>query len=192
VIAAEICALLAFAAVRNHDKVGMLIYTDTVEKFVPIKKGRSHVLRVIREILYHRSRHRGTSLKSALEFLQKAIRRQAVIFVISDFLDEGFEKPLKILGRKHDVIAIHLVDPRERSLPSCSLLEMEDLETGKCVLVDTRSRKFREHYAQTASKREEQINRLFRSCSVDKVEIATGGSYAEPIMKLFREREMRR
>lgn len=190
-ITAEVCALLAFSAIRNNDKVGLVIYTDRIEKFVPIKKGRSHALRVIREMLYYEPKRKATNLHAALEHVQKSLKRSAVIFVVSDFLDAGFEKPLKILSRKHDLIAIQLIDPREQELPARGIFEFEDLETGETMLVDTRSDKLRSDFRKLYQTRQEALNRLFRSIQVDKVSIVTNQSYTEPIMKLFRERERR-
>jgi len=191
-ICAEICALLAFSAIRNNDKVGLLIYTDEVEKFVPIKKGRSHALRVIREILYYQPRKQETNLKNALDHLQKALKRSAVIFIVSDFLDSGYEKPLKVLAKKHDVIAIQLIDPREESLPASGLIQLEDAETGEVMLVDAHSKQIRQEYERLSKVRREQIDRLFQSLRIDKVSIDTTKSYVDPIMKLFRKREKRK
>ncbi|PIQ87262.1 MAG: DUF58 domain-containing protein [Candidatus Omnitrophica bacterium CG11_big_fil_rev_8_21_14_0_20_45_26] len=191
-IAAEICALLAFSAIRNNDKVGLLIFTDEIEKIVPIKKGRSHALRVIREILFYEPKRKKTNLKAALEHLQKSLRRNAIIFIVSDFMDDGYEKPLKVLGRKHDVIAIRLVDPREKKLPRSAMLELEDAETGEKVLVDTRSKQICDAYQRHFEERFLRLNRLFRSIGIDRVDIQTDGSYTEPLIKLFREREKRK
>ena len=134
-IAAELAALLAFSAVKNNDKVGLLIYTDQIEKFVPPKKGKSHVLRVVREVLYHQPKARRTNLRTALEHLYHILTRSAVIFIISDFLDRGYEKAFKVLHQKHDLIALQIIDPRERELPSCGWMELEDGETGETILV---------------------------------------------------------
>lgn len=191
-VTAEICALLAFSAIRNNDKVGLLIFTDQVEKFVPIKKGRSHALRVIREILYYQPKGRRTNLRVALEHLQKTLKRSAVIFVVSDFLDEGYEKPLKVLSRKHDLIAIQLIDPREQALPSSGIVQFEDSETGETLLIDTRSKKIREGFSQLYENRQKKITKMFQSMRVDKIDILTNQSYSEPIMKFFRKRERRK
>ena len=188
-IAAEICALLAFAAIKNNDKVGLLIYTDQVEKFVHLKKGKSHALRVIREILYLQPTGRKTSLKVALEHLQKVLKRSAIIFIVSDFIDSGYEKPLKVLNRKHDLIAIHLVDPRERTLPPKGIIELEDAETGESLLLNLSSGKTRTEYERLQKDRFEKTNRLFQSIGIDKVNVVTNGSYVEELIKLFQRRE---
>jgi len=191
-ITAEICALLAFSATRNNDKVGLLIFTDQVEKFVPIKKGRSHALRVIREILFYEPKGKKTNLKGALEHLQHSLRRNAIIFVISDFIDSDYEKPLKILGRKHDVIGIQLIDPREENLPDLGVMALEDAETGEHILVDTRSKKIRKAYAENFKNQQETLDKLFHSIGLDKVSIRTDTSYTEPLMRLFRDRGRRK
>lgn len=191
-VAAEITALLAFAAVKNKDKTGLLICTDEVEKFVPVKKGKNHVLRVVREILYYQPKGRGTHLAAGFEFLNQILTRSAVIFVISDFQDSGYEKSLKVLSRKHDVIAIHLKDRREKEMPSLGLLELEDAETGGKVLVDTSLESLRTQFEKNAALREEKIDRLMKTLRVDRIDIAVEGSYIEPLMKFFKVREERR
>lgn len=188
-VAAEITALLAFSAVQNHDKTGLLISTDRVEKFVPVKKGKMHVLRVVREILYYRPQQRKTHLASAFKYLNNFLTRTAVIFVISDFLDQGYEKPLKILSRRHDVVAIHLRDRREETLPNLGLMELEDAESGRKLLVDTSSSKVRKAFRARAEKRTEALNRLFMQLGIDKIEVAAEGSYVEPLMRFFKLRE---
>ena len=191
-ITAEICALLAFSATRNHDKVGMLIYTDEVEKFIPIKKGRSHVLRVIREILFYRPKGKGTRLQIALEHLQKALKRRVVMFIISDFQDSGYEKSLKILSKRHDVIAIHLRDPLEQKFAPSGIIQLEDAETGETLLVNSRSKALLDRYEADAAKRRDEIGRSFKLMGIDKVDIDTSQPYAEPLIKLFHRREKRK
>ncbi len=190
-VAAEITALLAFSAVKNHDKTGLLISTDEVEKYVPVKKGKTHVLRVVREILYYQPRRKKTHLQAVLEYLHRIQRRTAVIFIISDFLDQNFEKPLKILSKRHDVIAIHLKDRREEEIPAVGLMEFEDQETGETVLIDTLDPILRKKIKENAAQREENLDKLFKSLRVDKIEINAEGSYIEPLMRFFRIREQR-
>ena len=190
-VAAEITAVLAFSAVKNKDKTGLVIATDEVEKYVPVKKGKMHVLRVVREILYYKPRRVKTRLSAALEFLHRFLTRTAVIFIISDFMDEGFEKSLKILSRRHDVIAIHLKDRREQALVPAGLVEFEDRETGEVVLVDTSDPRVREAYREEAKKKQEKLSGVFKSLGLDKIEIAAEASYVEPLMKFFRLREKR-
>ncbi len=191
-IAAEISALLAFAAIRNNDKVGLLIYTDQVEKFVPLKKGKSHALRVIREILYFEPKGKKTNLKVALEHLQKVLKRSAIIFIISDFIDSGYEKAIGILEKKHDLVAIHLIDPREETLPAKGILEMEDAETGEILLVNLGSKNVREEYARLQKLRIEKINKVFLKAGVDKITVRANSSYVDELVKFFQKRERRK
>ncbi len=190
-VAAEITALLAFSAVKNHDKTGLLIVTDEVEKYVPVQKGRMHVLRVVREILFYKPRGTRTSLRSAFEYLHKILTRTAVIFVISDFLDENFEKSLKILARRNDVIALHLRDRRETQLPAAGLMELLDRETGERLILDSSDSKLRKRFEAAAAEREARLDKLFKSLRIDRVAINVEGSYIEPLMKFFKIREKR-
>lgn len=190
-IAAEITALLAFSAVRNKDKIGLLIASDQIEKYIPVKKGSTHVLRVVREILYFKPKHRRTNLEVALEYVNRVLTRTAVVFVISDFKDKGFEKALRLTSQKHDMIAIHLYDPKERSLPSMGVVEMEDTETGERILVDTSDSHFRSQYETLEREEEENLDQLFKSLGVDRVLINISQSYADPLIRFFRLREKR-
>ena len=190
-VAAEVCALLAFSAIRNSDRVGLLVFTDREERYVPPRKGRNHVLRVIREVLTFEPVGRRTDLKLALESLSRGIRRRSVAFVVSDFLDSGFEQALRIANRKHDLIAVSLSDPREMELPPVGILELEDAETGRTLLVDTWDRGVRERYAAEARERIEARRRLFRQNKVDSVELTTGLPYDVPLVRFFRDRARR-
>ena len=190
-VAAEVCALLAFSAIRNSDRVGLLIFTDREERYVPARKGRNHVLRVIREVLTFAPAGRRTNLTLALESLSRGVRRRSVAFVVSDFLDTGYEQALRIANRKHDLVAISLSDPRESELPPVGILELEDAETGQTVLVDTWDRGVRSRFAEEARGRIEERRRLFRRNKVDSVELTTGLPYDVPLVKFFRERARR-
>lgn len=190
-VAAEIAGLLAFSAVKNNDKVGLLINTDRIEKYVPPKKGRSHVLRVVREILYFQPTARQTNLRVALEHLYRILNRSAVIFVISDFLDSRYEKALKILHQKHDLIAIQIIDQREEIIPSCGWIELEDAETGERTSVNTNDERFRSLYRKTSIKYQERLNLLFKLTGIDTIKIVVGASYINPLIKFFRLREER-
>jgi len=190
-VAAEVCALLAFSAIRNSDRVGLLVFTDREERYVPPRKGRNHVLRVIREVLTFEPVGRRTDLTLALESLSRGIRRRSVAFVVSDFLDSGFEQALRIANRKHDLIAVSLSDPREMELPPVGILELEDSETGRTLLVDTWDRAVRARYAAEARQRVEERRRLFRQNKVDSVELTTGLSYDVPLVRFFRDRARR-
>jgi uncharacterized protein (DUF58 family) len=190
-VAVEICALLAFSATKNNDKVGLLVFSDHVEKFVPPRKGRRHVLRVLRELLYHRPEGRGTDIAAALEYLAHVQRKKAVTFLVSDFRDEGFERPLAVAGRRHDLIAVRLSDPRERELPPVGFLELEDPETGERVLVDTSSATFRTAFAGVVASRQTQLDRALRRSKVDVIDVETGRPYVRALMRFFEDR-MRR
>jgi uncharacterized protein (DUF58 family) len=193
-LAAELAAVLAFSAIRNHDKVGLVMFSDRIEKFVPPKKGRRHVLRVVREILGFQPRGRGTDLCLALDYLNRVQSRRAVIFVVSDFQvtgEESVRKKLGVASKRHDVIALSLRDPREEELPAVGLVELRDAETGERALVDTFDRKVREEFAAKAQSRLEGLRRLLRSASVDQVEIRSDADYVLPLIQFFRMRERR-
>ena len=188
-IAAEITAVLAFSAVKNNDKTGLLITTEEVEKFVPVKKGRNHALRVIREILGYQPKKTRTRLKSALEYLYRVLTRTSVIFLISDFMDEGYEKALRILSRKHDVIAVHLQDSLEKDFPAVGLVELVDRESGQTALVDTTSQSFRKRYREDAEARQATLEKIFKQLQIDWIDIPANTSYVEPLFKFFKKRE---
>src|SRR5262249_54283862 len=146
-VAAELAAVLAFSAISNNDKVGLIAFTDRVERFVPPRKGTRHALRLIRDVLFYQPKHPGTSLKEAIDYLNRLLRRRAVVFLLSDFLDRGYETALKRAGRRHDLVAVYITDPREEELPAVGLLQLEDAETGRRLLLDTGSRQVREAFA---------------------------------------------
>ncbi len=190
-IAAEMAALLAFSAIRNNDKVGLIMFTDRVEKFVAPKKGRSHVLRAIREILYFRPEGRGTNIATALEYLMRVTRRRAVVFLISDFLASGYEQNLRVANQRHDVIAVRITDPRETKLPPIGIIRLEDPESGETLLVNTRNAGLRNRYEKMVRDHLANQAKTFRSMNVDRVEIRTDASYVDPLVKFFRMRERR-
>jgi uncharacterized protein (DUF58 family) len=190
-IAVEICALLAFSAIKNNDKVGLIIFSDRIEQFVPPRKGRKHVLRVLRELLYHKPEGRGTDVAGALEYLSRVTKRRAVVFLVSDFLSPDYQKELSVAGRRHDVVAIRVSDERERNLPRIGLVELEDAETGEQVLVDTSSSEFQRALAKLNESREADRESLFRKTKVDVVDIKTHEQYVEPLMNFFKNRAKR-
>src|SRR3989441_5542851 len=162
-IEAEICAILAFSAIKNNDRVGLIAFTDRVETFLRPRKGKDHVLRVIREVLYFRPLGRGTDIGQALQYLYRTITKRSVVFLISDFLGDGFARPLRVAARKHDVIAITVTDPREEELPPIGLVDLEDAETGERVLVDSSDRRTRASFRRWAAERRGTREALFRS-----------------------------
>lgn len=191
-LVAEVCATLAFSAIRNNDKVGLVCFTDRIEKVVPARKGPQHVLRVIRELLYHRPAGRGTDLAVPLEHLNTAIKRKSVVFLASDFQGGTYEQPMRVARRRHDLIPIVVEDVRERELPNVGLIELKDNETGRMVLVDTSSRRIREGYQAQAQQAAETRDRLLRRMDVEAVYARTGESFVEPLTRFFRAREARR
>ncbi|MFQ5550205.1 MAG: DUF58 domain-containing protein [Gemmatimonadales bacterium] len=190
-LATEISAVLAFSAINNSDKVGLIIFSDRIEKFVPPRKGRSHALRVLRELIYHRPRGTGTDVTHALEYLSHVTRRRSVVFLISDFLAPDFSRALSVAGRRHDVVAIRVGDPTEQSMPSIGLLEVEDAETGDTVLVDTSSRLFRQSVSQNLTKMALARRELFRRTKVDLVEVDTDKPYLTSLRQFFESRARR-
>ena len=190
-LAAELGAVLAFSAIRNNDKVGVLLFTDRIEKYIAPNKGRRHVLRVVREILAFQPTGTGTNLARALDYLNRVQTKRVVTFVLSDFQDTGFEKKLLLAGRRHDLIALSLQDPREAALPAVGLMELRDAESGAQVLVDTFDRQVRATFASKAQARLEALRGMFRSVGVDQVEIRTDADYMRPLVKFFRMRGRR-
>ncbi|MGE0158136.1 MAG: DUF58 domain-containing protein [Gemmatimonadales bacterium] len=190
-VAVEICALLAFSAIKNNDKVGLVIFSDHVEKFVPPRKGRGHVLRVLRELLYHRPEGRGTDIAAALEYLAHVQRKRAVTFLVSDFRDTGFDRALAVAGRRHDLVAVRIGDAREEELPPVGLVELEDPESGQRVVVNTSSRTFRAAFRAAGAARRDALDRLLRRSKVDVIDISTGEPWVKPLMRFF-QRRMRR
>jgi len=187
-IAAELSSVLALSAIQNNDKVGVLLFSDEVEKFIPPKKGKSHVLRVIREVLSFESRGAGTNINEALEYLNKTIRRKAVVFLISDFLDEGFERSLRIARRRHDLVCIDLKDPRDRELPDIGLVQLEDAETGEICLVDSSDADTRKALSLLADRQEREKDHFFKTYQVPRISVLTNESWVNPLMQFFRSR----
>ncbi len=187
-VAAELSAVLAFSAIKNNDKVGAIIFTDTVEKYLPPRKGRHHVLHVIRELLYYEPLSKGTDIGAAVEFMSSVVRHRAVVFLISDFLSSSFETALKIAARRHDVIAIRLYDSLEEQLPKAGLLQIHDAETGELAMVDTGNQHFRSAYAAANKQRVAQLSNFFQSNRLDYLALNTGESYVEPLVKFFKAR----
>ncbi len=192
-IAAEICSLLAFSAIKNNDKVGLLLFTDKVEKYIKPQKGKRHVLRVIRELLFFRPEGRGTDLNVGLNQLNHLLKRRSVVFLVSDFLTtESYDKLLKVTGRRHDLIAVRLHDPRERTIPDVGYVELEDAETGERLFLSTSDEAFRSRYENIRRKEEEGMRTRFRNSGIDLIEVSTKGGYVDPLVQFFRTRERRR
>lgn len=191
-LVSELGATLAFSAIKNNDKVGLTLFTDEIEKAIPPRKGTRHVLRLIRELLYCDPIGRGTSLRSALEHLNRTASRRTVVFLISDFQDIDYERTLRVARRKHDIIPIVINDRRERELPNVGLIRLRDGETGRTVSVDTSSRKQREVYKNRMAERADEREMMFRRMRLQPMQIWTGEDYVEPLQRYFHRREMRR
>ncbi len=187
-IAAEICAILGFSAIKNNDKVGLLLFSDQVELFVPPKKGRRHVLRLIRDLFAHEPRSHGTSLAVALNHVLHVLHRRSIVLIVSDFFDADFEKPLRLVSQRHDTVAIHLQDHREQELPMLGLVDLTDPETGETLVLDTYSRNARRRFAEHAEQQRAALATLFQRARVDNVPIHTDKDYVEPLIRFFRHR----
>jgi len=188
-IAVELCALIAFSAIKNNDRVGLIVYSSEIEKYIPPQKGRNHVLYVIRELLYAKPKHRGTDIDKALQYLNRVQTKKAVVFMVSDFFAPSFEKALRVSSRKHDLIACSITDPRESEFTDAGLVELEDAETSATVLVDSGSAAFRAHYRRLMEARRAMVSALFRNNGIDEIPISTETEYVDPLVRFFRKRE---
>jgi uncharacterized protein (DUF58 family) len=190
-LAAEVAAILAFSAINNNDKVGLLLFSDDVELYIPPKKGRQHTLRLIREMLYFEPQGRGTNLGVALEYLNKVVARRSVVFIISDFLSPDYTTPFTVASRRHDMVAMPVIDPGEEALPDVGLVTFEDAETGELIEVNTSSRTVREDFAEAEERRRKDLDKLFGSRGVDVVPLATNEDYLIALRNFFDRRERR-
>lgn len=190
-LAAELCSLLAFSAIQNNDRVGLIIFTDRIEKFIPPRKGLSHVLRVIREALYFKPEGIRTDIKAALEYLGKITSRRTVTFIVSDFYDSDFKKALSIANKRHDIITVTITDPLEIELPNIGIVRLDDPETGESYLIDTSSAGLRKNYHKKSLQRFQERKKLFQSISVDSIDIRTDVPYSKKLITFFKMRERR-
>jgi uncharacterized protein (DUF58 family) len=190
-IAAELSAVLAFSAMKNNDKVGLILFTDKIEKFVPPRKGKTHVLRLVREVLSFEPKGKTTNLKSALEYMNNAIKKKSIVFLISDFMDSGYEKILRIVGKKHDLVGIVINDRREFQLPKIGLVKLTDSETGQERWLDTSDSKVQRTIKEVKQQIIQNRKSLFLSSRLDSIEINTGENYVKPLVQFFRTRERR-
>ena len=188
----ELASILSFSAIKNNDKVGLILFSDQIEKFIPPNKGKSHVLRVIRELIYFKTEDKKTNLSEALEYSLKALKRKSVIFFLSDFLDEGYETSLKLINQKHDLICIQLTDPSEIEIPDLGLIKMHDVETGDTIWVDTSNEKIRKEMNANFTVKAEEHLTFFKKNKIDHVLINTQKSYIEPLVEFFNKRTSRR
>jgi len=190
-LAAEVACVLAFSAIRNNDKVGLLLFSDRVELFIPPKKGRSHTLRIIREILFFEPAGRGTAPALALDYLNNVVTRRAVVFFISDFQTSDFSRELSVSGRRHDFIALHIQDQREEALPNVGIITLEDAETGEQIEINTGDRTTRARFSAQAETRRADLNRTLRRNNIDAISLRTGENYLPALRSFFKQRERR-
>lgn len=190
-LAAEFCAVLAFAAAKKNDKVGLLIFTDQIELYIPPKKGTRHVLRLIRELLYFKMPQRKTNIPQALDYVAKVLHKKATVFLVSDFIETDFKKPISLLNKRHDVVAVSVRDKAERALPGVGLIEFTDAESGEIIVVDTSSKKFRAQYEGRSSSRFNELKDMLRSVNVDCISVNTDKPYIQDLIAFFRMRHRR-
>jgi uncharacterized protein (DUF58 family) len=191
-LAAEISAVLAFSALKNNDKVGLILFTDRLELFVPPKKGRSHILRLLRELLFFAPQGKGTNLALALEYLNKVMKKKAIVFLISDFWDRDFDTGLKIAGARHDLVSLRLTDRREHELPDGNLLEIVDPESGRNLILDLKASGLKEAYFKLVKRDFTELKNKFKKYHIDYIELDTSGDYINSLVRFFRLRERRR
>jgi uncharacterized protein (DUF58 family) len=190
-IATEICAVLAFSAIKNNDKVGLILFTDRIERFVPPKKGRAHILRIIRELLSFTPQGTGTSIRQGLEYFNHVVKKRSIAFLISDFIDEGYDRILRTIARRHDMIAIEMADPREETLPPVGMMKLRDAETGRERWIDTTDVRVRATYEKYWADRRAARRSLFLRSRVDAIPIRVDRPYIKPIVDFFQLRERR-
>jgi len=191
-VVTEIAAVLSFSAIQNNDKVGVIFFSDKIEKFIPPKKGSSHILRIIRELIDFKADNKGTDVSEALRYLTNVIKKKSTAFIISDFMDEGFDKAIQIANYKHDLIAIRVTDKREMEMPSVGLVRMLDAETNTIRWIDTSNVNVRNLYAKRVFEKTAGLDKTFARFGVDMAKVYTGEDYVKPLMNLFKKREARR
>jgi len=191
-LATELSAILAFSAIKNNDKVGVIFFTDKVEQFIPPKKGKSHILRIIREVLAFQPTGKGTDIAGALEYFNSVIKKRSICFILSDFMSKEFDRPLKIASKKHDLVALRIHDTREDTLPNVGLVPMQDAETEKMIFVDTSSKKVRDNFAKNRLKATGKLRKLLPASGVDLIDITTGTDYVKSLINFFKTRGSRR
>ncbi len=191
-LATELAAILAFSAINNNDKVGVIFFTDEIEQFIPPKKGKSHILRIIREVLAFQPKGKGTDIAGALKYFNAVIKKKSICFILSDFISKEFDKPLKIASKKHDLVALRIHDKREDNLPNIGLVPMQDAETEELIYVDTSNKKVRDDFAKNRAQKTEELYKLFPASGVDLINITTGTDYVKPLINFFKTRGKRK
>mgnify|MGYP006073892003 FL=1 len=190
-VATEIAAVLSFSAINNNDKIGVLFFSDKIEKFIPPKKGKSHILRIIRELITFESESKKTNIEVALKYFNNVIKKRAVCFILSDFMDTNFDKSLKIARNKHDIIALRIHDQREETLPNVGLIKVEDAESGQTRWMDSSNKQVRTNYNNNYREFEKDLKQTLQSSGVDHIDIKTGKDYIKPLMSFFKNRGKR-
>ena len=188
-IMTHLAGLLAFSAVKNNDQVGLLLFSDQVEHFVPPKKGRGHVHRILRDLFYYQPKSHKTKISSGLTYLQGVLKKRATVFLFSDFMDENYDQALRLLGRKHDVVACVVNDSAEQALPNLGVIEVQDAESGEIVTVDTGSAAFRENYERAVKKRKEDRDKSLRLSQVERIDVKSSEDYVDPLVAFFKKRK---
>lgn len=188
----ELSAILSFSAIANNDKIGLILFSDEVEKYIPPKKGKSHVLRIIRELIDFKPKNKGTSISNAIEYFNSVIKKRSICFLMSDFIDKDFENPIKIASKKHDMIALQVIDSFERDLPEMGLIRVENSETGNNLWVDLSSKSNREIYRKWWWEKQNNLEQNLLKSGVDHIKIETGEDYIAPLHRFFKKRESRR
>lgn len=187
----EVAATLAFSAISNNDKVGAILFTDKIEKYIPPQKGKSHILRIIRELIYYKPEGQKTDLDKALVYLNNVIKKRSICFVLSDFLTDNYESALTIASRRHDIVGIHIYDEKEEELPNVGLLKVKDAETGKVKVIDTSSKKLRERYNEFFTKHQKFYKSVFTKTGADTIQIKTNEDYVKSLLQFFKKRGKR-
>jgi len=190
-VATEIAAVLAFSAINNNDKIGVIFFSDKIEKFIPPKKGKSHILRIIRELITFESESKKTNIEIALKYFNNVIKKRAVCFILSDFMDTDFDKSLKIARNKHDIVALRIHDEREKIIPNVGLIKVEDSESGQTRWMDTSNKKVRTNYNNNYREFEKELKQTLQSSGVEHIDIKTGKDYIKPLMNFFKNRGKR-
>ena len=191
-IATEISAVLSFSAINNNDKIGVIFFSEGIEKFIPPKKGKSHILRIIRELISFNSNKKRTNIENAIRYFNNVIKKRSVCFIISDFMDEGFDNALKIVKTKHDIVALRIHDEREKILPNVGIIKLQDAETHETKIIDSSNKYIRKNLKEKYERKENQLKSFFKNEGVDYIDIRTGEDYIKPLMNFFKNRGKRK
>lgn len=184
----ELCAVLSFSSLQNNDKIGLIFFSDRIEKFIPPKKGRTHVLRIIRELIDFKPEGQGTDISVALKYTLNVIKKRSIVFILSDFISKDFSEPMKIISKKHDTVAVHIYDKREEEYPNIGLITVKDAETGEIITFDTSVNSVRQNFRTWWNRKQESLKELLNSNKIDVINLATDESYVKPLINFFKKR----